>query len=353
MKVGVTGGLGLLGRAVVDCLADRGHTPIVIDLSVPESRSSAAGSAVDLSATGIAHIRADVRFPEQLDAAFRGLDAIVHTASLIDLHLGQPASLFDINVTGAKNVIGACRRAGISRLVHMSSAEVISGVEPLRGVTEEQATIPAEQLTYYGMTKLGGETAVLDAADDQLGTCAMRGYGLYGVGDNTVVPIFLKTLPGRTVVPVGDLSASTDMIFAPNLAWSLVLAAEQLEPGIAWSGTPFHITDHETVNVQRFLADLVAPLGYRTTDRVRVPGSVAWSMARFYEGRYRLSRMERFARPILTRHKLLLSTNDYWLDSTRARAVLGYKPPFSRADGVAATQEWLLATAGGVNAGDG
>jgi nucleoside-diphosphate-sugar epimerase len=173
------------------------------------------------------------------------------------------------------------------------------------------------------------------------------------VGDNTVVPIFLNTLPGKTAIPIGDLSARTDMVFAPNMAFSLVLAAEQLEPGVAWSGTPFHITDHETVNVQRFLADLVAPLGYRTPDRVRVPQSVASSLARFYETRYRLSRMERFARPVLTVHKLLLSTTDYWLDSGRARTVLGYKPPVSRADAIATTQEWLLATAGRVDTGKG
>lgn len=346
MKIGVTGGLGLLGSAVVACLTERGHTPVVIDRVVAETPEHAPAAA------GVRHIQADVCAPDQLDHAFRGLDAVIHTASLIDLHLGQPSTLFDVNVTGARNVVDACRRAGIPRLVHMSSAEVISGQEPCRGVDEDQAAFPDQQLTYYGETKLAGETAVLEAADDRLGTCAMRGYGLYGVGDNTVVPIFLRTLPGRTVIPIGDLTARTDMVFAPNMAFSLVLAAEQLEPGSSWSGTPFHITDHETVNVQRFLADLVVPLGYRSTNRVRLPKPVAWSIALAYERRYRLTGMERFARPVLTTHKLRLSTVDYWLDSSRARAVLGYEPPFSRADAITRTQEWLLATAGGINTGD-
>ena len=330
MRVGVTGGNGLLGRAVVAEVANRGHDPVSLDL-----RTSSDHGKIEQRVT-------DIRQPEQVEAGFAELDAVIHTASLIDLHLGEPDSLRDVNVVGAQNVIDACRTNGIDRLVHMSSAEAISGAQPLRGVTEADATYPNPHLTYYGVTKQAGEELVLDAADDSLGTCAMRTYGLFGPGDNTVIPLFLDSVPGKLVVVMQDQSARTDVVHAPNLAHSLVLAAEQLTPDASWSGTPFHITDGETVNAQQFLSSLVEPLGYKLVDKVAIPRSVLNGMARLYKARYDRTGSERFARPPLTDHKLRLALDDYYLDSSKARTVLGYEPPVSRADAIEATQEWLV-----------
>ena len=326
MKIGVTGGLGLLGSSVVREARDRGHEVVPID--------RLAGDGVR---------QADITDAAGITAALAGLDAVVHTASLIDLHLGSPPSLERVNVDGAKNVVAACRQNGIPRLVHMSSAEVISGAEPLRGLTEAQASYPHEHLTHYGVTKQAGEEAVLQAADDQLGTCAMRTYGLFGPGDNTVVPLFLKAMPGKRQMFLGDLSAKTDVVFAPNLAHAMVLAAEQLEPGVDWSGTPFHVTDAEPMNMQRFLSELIAPLGYGTIERPRLPLTVAKGLARVAEAAYRITGAERLARPPLTTHKLLLSTSDYWLNADKVRRVLGYEPKYERVDAIDRTQAWLAA----------
>lgn len=331
MRIGVTGGGGLLGRAVVERLLSRDHIPVVIDLS------ARPGDAADAEWR-----TADVRDLDALTNAFTGLDAVIHLASLIDLHLGEPRSLHEVNVVGARNAVAACRANNIARLVHMSSAEVITGTEPLRGITEEDSAYPSPHLTYYGVTKQAGEQEVLGAADHAIGTCAMRSYGLFGVGDNTVVPMYLSTLPGRSIVMMGDLESRTDVVFAANLAHCMVLAAEQIEPGLDWSGTPFHVTDHEPVNIQRFLADLVAPLGYRSIERFRIPRSAVAAMASFYEARYRATKLERFARPPLTHHRLKLALDDYWLNSTKATVVLGFRPPFSRDEAIGRTREWLI-----------
>ncbi len=337
MRIAVTGGLGLLGSAVVGRLVDRGHTPVIVDRAVRSSKATSSTSDDEVEQR-----RADVRDRESLIEALSGADGVIHTASLIDLHLGRPRALHEVNVDGARNVVEACRHNGIPRLVHMSSAEVITGHQPLRGVTESEASYPDPQLTYYGLTKQGGEETVLGAADIDLGTCAMRTYGLFGVGDNTMVPLYLSTLPGKSIVAMGDLSSRSDVVFAPNLAYALVLAVEQLTPDVEWSGSPFHVTDHEPVNIQQFLIEMVAPLGYRVVERVRLPAAAARALAATYEARYKLTGWERFARPPLTRHKLILGLGDYWLDRTRLDEVLDYEPPFTRAEAVEATQEWLV-----------
>lgn len=151
MLIGVTGALGLLGSAVVREATDREHGVVAID-----RRPGDGVTQADITDLGV------------ITEAFDGLDAVVHTASLIDLHLGEPAALDRVNVDGAKNVVAACRSNGITRLVHMSSAEVICGAEPVRGLTEQQASYPTTHLTHYGVTKQRGEEVVLNAADDQL-----------------------------------------------------------------------------------------------------------------------------------------------------------------------------------------
>ena len=329
--MGVTGGNGLLGRAVAAGLVGRGHTPVSIDLQTSEVHNN------------IDQRVADVRKPKQLTDAFIDLDAVVHTASLVDLHLGTPTQLREVNVVGAKNTIDACRANGISTLVYMSSAEVISGTEPLRGVTEDDVTYPSPQLTYYGTTKQAAEQLILEAADSSLGTCAMRTYGLFGPGDNTVVPLYLRSTPTKTVMTMSDRQARTDMVYAPNLAHCLILAAEQLTPETDWSGTPFHVTDGESVNVQEFLSVLVEPLRYRLSDQA-IPRSALQGIARFYKLLYDVTKAERFARPPITDHKLRLALDDYSLDSTKASTLLGYEAPVSRPEAIATTQEWIVQT---------
>ena len=121
------------------------------------------------------------------------------------------------------------------------------------------------------------------------------------------------------------------------------MIVEQLRPSSRWAGTPIHITDGEPVNFQRFMADLVQPLGYRVKERIGIPAGLVDAIARGYEFRYRATGADRWARPPVTRHSLRLVTHDYYLDSSKLRTQLGYSPPIDRATAKANTQEWLTA----------
>lgn len=332
MRIAVTGSVGMLGRAVADLAVARDHEVVGIDRRTPDP----ADTSPDFE-----HVTADICEKGSLRSPFARCDAVIHTASLVDLHLGRPTILDDVNVLGVEHVLEAARSCDVGRVVHMSSAEVITGRTPLRGVTEADATYPDEHLTHYGRTKQFGEERVLAAAGDELGTVAMRTYGIYGPRDRTVVRQYLRRMPSKRIAFLGDLSERTDLIFAENLAHAMVLAAEQLEPDSEWSGSAMHVSDGDPLNLQRFMAELVSPLGYTTVERPRVPYKVAYSVASAAEARFARAPSDRLAYPPLTRHSLLLATGNYWVDSSRIREVLGYVPPVDRADAVAITQEWL------------
>ncbi|MCP3989382.1 MAG: NAD-dependent epimerase/dehydratase family protein [Actinomycetia bacterium] len=345
MKVAVTGGSGLLGRSVINALVGRGHQVLSLDI---KPRLAETPTSNRTQAAKVEHRLVDVRHRASvIDAlANTGTEAVIHSASLVDLHLGRPLDLHLVNVVGARNMVAACRVTGITKLCYMSSAEVITGTTPLRSVDEATATYPGKHLTFYGTTKQAAEQIVLDANGSDLATCALRTYGLFGPGDQTVVPLYLSRLPTKTIRLIGDTTGRTDVVYAPNLAHAFALAVEQLDPDRTWAGAPLHVTDAEPVSIQRFLATLVEPLGYQVDDRFNIPRPLVAAAAVAFESLYRLTRSERHARPPITSHSLRLALGDYYLDSSRVRTELGYVPPVSRADAIAATQDWLTSSAG-------
>jgi uronate dehydrogenase len=96
--------------------------------------------------------RADVTDPDALDAAFDGIDAVVHLA-------GQPTEapwpvIRDANIEGTFQVFEAARRAGVTRIVYASSNHAV-GFTPLHGTLP--AGVPPRPDTLYGVSKVFGE----------------------------------------------------------------------------------------------------------------------------------------------------------------------------------------------------
>lgn len=322
----VTGINGMLGNAVLDQLLERGTRVRGFDLHAHPNPQ-------------VESIVGDIRNLSDVRLACDGVEGVIHLASLVDLHLGQPPRLYDINVTGVENLIAACREKQVPRLVYMSSAEVISGASPLRNADEE-TPYPRPHLTYYGITKEGAERRILAANDEQLATCAFRTFGIFGEGDRNFVGYLLKKTPGKQIPLMGDNKGLTNVVYAGNLAHALILALEQLHPGGSIAGNVFHITDHEPQSVQDFMLELLEPAGYKEAN-FHVNFRLAMFIARLLEFGYRLTKAERLAYPLFTRHQLLLGTRDYYLDSSKARNKLGYSPRFDRAEAIASTQTWL------------
>ena len=109
MKVLVTGASGMLGGAVADALAARGD-----DVTVLQRRPS-----------GLRHreVLADVVDAAAVRSAVAGHDAVVHLAAKVDIQ-GRYREFARVNITGTRNVVSACRRAGVARLVHVSTPAV-------------------------------------------------------------------------------------------------------------------------------------------------------------------------------------------------------------------------------------
>ncbi len=116
MKVLVTGARGKVGSAAVGCLQARGHEVVATDRGSPVFEAAPTGSApyvqADLTDAGAAH------------HVVRGCEAVVHAAALPEPSQNVPHDVFGNNLLAAFNVVEACVRGGVRRLVNVSSETV-------------------------------------------------------------------------------------------------------------------------------------------------------------------------------------------------------------------------------------
>lgn len=192
----VTGAAGFLGRHVVAGLRSRGAQVVAFD-----RRGSASG--VDAVS-----ITADVGDSAALVAAFEGARTVVHLAGLIEAP--RAADFETVNVGGTANVVTAAMRAGVSRLVFMSSN---CAVDPLvHGA--------------YGISKARAEALIVGSTLDYV---ILRAPVIYGPDDDKNLAQLVSLVRRSPIVPV---PASVSARFQPVYVEDVVRAvASSMETG--------------------------------------------------------------------------------------------------------------------------
>ena len=109
----VTGGCGFLGRSLVEALVARGDRVTVLDHKVDRWRDD-----VDFLA-------GDICDPAVVERACDGMTAVYHNASLVHTKHSRVEQVRAVNIDGTRNVLRACQRRGVGRLVYVSSASVV------------------------------------------------------------------------------------------------------------------------------------------------------------------------------------------------------------------------------------
>ncbi len=147
MKILVTGGSGLVGRYVVDELA-ASHIVDVLDIKTPHR-------------SDLRHFTVDVLDLPELTKIVHGYDAVVHLAGIPHPLNNPPEEVFRVNALGTFNVLEACARGGIPKLVFMSSESTLgfafskTRLAPLYlPINEEHVLRPQDP---YGLSKVTGE----------------------------------------------------------------------------------------------------------------------------------------------------------------------------------------------------
>ena len=176
MKVLVTGGGGFLGSAICRQLLARGDEVIAFQRS----------AADDLEKQGTRVVRGDITDEELLATASLGADAIIHTAAKAGLSVNYD-DYFGPNVTGTQNVLSACRKNGIEKLVFTSSPSVTHSDGDIEG-GDESLPYPESYNSPYPATKALAEKQVMAANCPELHTVSLRPHLIWGRVTRTCCP---------------------------------------------------------------------------------------------------------------------------------------------------------------------
>lgn len=311
MRVLVTGGGGFVGGAVVRGLQARGDSVV----------SLARGDYPSLRELGVQTVRGDLAHPQAVLTAAEGCDAVVHVAAKAGAW-GPLADYVRSNVEGTLSVLQACRTLGIDRLVHTSTPSVVHAGGDIEG-GDESLPYADHPTSPYARTKTEAERAVLAAADDTLGTVALRPHLVWGPGDTQLVPRVLERVRRGRLRFVGGGHALIDTTYVDDAVDAHLRALDAVAPGADCSGRAYFISSGDPRPVRDVVNAIVTAAGYPPETR-SIPLPVAYAAGAATEVVWRL--LGRSDEPLLTRFIARQLATAHWFDISAARRDLGYEP---------------------------
>ena len=286
------------------------------------ARSDAAAERV--AGAGAEPARGDLADPDALRAGAQGCEIAFHAAATV-LEWGPREEFVRANVDGTRNVLDACRQAGVRRLVHVGTEAATMAGQPLVGI-DETAPLRPDSKADYCATKAMAEQAVRAANGEALETVVVRPRLVWGAGDSTILPGIVEAVRAGRFRWIGGGRHLTSTTHVDNVVEGLLLGAERGQ-----SGEAYFVTDGDPVVFRDFISELVATRGVEIPDK-ELPRRLAAAIAVVSEGVFRALRLK--GTPPLTRTAYWLSALECTIDISKARRELGYQPVRSIADGM-------------------
>jgi NAD dependent epimerase/dehydratase len=217
-KVLVTGGDGFIGSHLTEALTNAGYD---VRAFVCYNSFNSNGWLDTLSndvKKKIDFFPGDIRDPNGVREAMKGIDVVFHLAALIAIPFSyhSPDSYIDTNVKGTLNIIQAARDNKVKRLLVTSTSEVY-GTAQFVPITELH---PKQPQSPYSASKIGAD-AIADSfyRSFDLPITIVRPFNTYGPRQSAraVIPtIISQLLNGAQEIKLGDITPTRDLLFVQD-----------------------------------------------------------------------------------------------------------------------------------------
>lgn len=303
----VTGAAGHIGNVLVRELLPGGED---VRALVPlwEDAAPLDGLSVEI-------VEGDVRDVDSLVRAFEGSDLVFHLAGMVTITNGWSELLSQVNVAGTRNVIHACLKTDVRRLVYTSSIHAI--VEPPHGVVIDE-TLPFDPDRTpgdYAKSKALASLEVLGAVEQGLDGVIVCPTGVMGPYDHAPSEM------GQLIINVAQrrlkvcLDGAYDFVDVRDVARGLILAAEEGRRGESY------ILSGEQIAVRDLLSLIEEFTGVRAPS-LKIPLPLARTVAELARPYYSLTK----TRPLFTPYSIQVLTGNCLITCGKACLELGYWP---------------------------
>jgi predicted dehydrogenase/nucleoside-diphosphate-sugar epimerase len=306
-RVLVTGANGFLGSALTRELLKKGERPRVL-----LRRPAKAGSAAE----ELESVIGNLGDPEVVDRAVEGVDVVFHVGAA----MGGSANDFEAGtVWGTRNIVEACLKHGVKRLIHVSSIGVLDVAGHPNGlqVDETSSVEPHPDLRgRYTQTKLEAECIVLKAIQERgLPAVIIRPGQIFGPGAEEISPSGVISLFGAWIV-AGNGRRALPLVYVDDVVSGL-LAAENSSDAL---GRTIHLVDPTPVTQNQYLEASRPALG--STRVLRLPVTVLMTIAALCDGAAKLTK-----RPLpLSRYRVRSLRPLHPVDTSAAKNHLAWEP---------------------------
>jgi nucleoside-diphosphate-sugar epimerase len=315
----VTGGGGFLGTAIIRLLRERGDSV----------RSFSRSHYPHLNEIGVEQVSGDLADSTAVEWAVAGCDIVYHVAAKAGVW-GRYRDYFSANVTGAENVVSACRKHGVNRLVYTSSPSVVFQGGDMEGV-DESVPYPAKFEAHYPRTKALAEKMVREANGPNLATVSLRPHLIWGPGDPHLIPRLIARARLGKLRRIGREPKKVDIIYVDNAALAHVRAADHLAPNSAIAGKAYFLSQGKPVVLWEFINQVLYEAGLPPVER-SISFGLAWCAGTVFESTYRLLCLS--GEPPMTRFVARQLSTAHWFDISAARRDFGYEVPVSTEEGL-------------------
>jgi nucleoside-diphosphate-sugar epimerase len=319
LRAMVTGGGGFLGSKIVSMLLAEGCSV----------QSFSRNEYPELKARGVVCHRGDLADRQAVSDAFQDTDVVFHVAAKAGIW-GEYSEYYAANVTGTRNVIEACLRNRVAKLVYTSTPSVAFGGRDVRSANEEEP-LPKKYLAHYLTTKAAAERLVIEANSSTLATVTLRPHLIWGPGDTQLFPRIAKRRLANRLMLVGSGDNLVDSTFIDNAARAHLVAAQRLTPGGPVAGRAYFISQGDPRPVRYLINAILETAGLPPVKR-SIPLPVAYLAACFLELGYSMFHVTN--EPPVTRLSVLEMGRDHYFDISAARRDFGYHPAISIEEGL-------------------
>ena len=259
----------------------------------------------------------DVTDPASLEKAFAGADVVYHSAGIIELKPGNEDLVYNVNVTGTKNVVEACKKCGVKKLVYMSSVDTYPPLPNGEMMTELSHYDPEILEGTYAKTKAEATQYVIDAnGTDGLETVIIQPSACIGPYDFKVssigemVRMFIK---GN--FPVTLTFGKYNFVDVRDVAQAAVAASTKGKAGECY------LICGEAITVAEFIEITAKALG-RKAPKIKLHKWLADLSAPIMEVYYKVTDTT----PLFTRYSIRKLVSNCNFSNAKARAELDYNP---------------------------